>query len=249
MQEKIHTIPVNEAFESGDECPFCYMERQVERRTLRFVAGPGASYMEPDVRYQTDKYGFCPGHMQKLYDYGNALGAALMLQNHYGNLIAELHEAMAAGEAPKKKSLFAKKEPKTEERYSQKLDRQVRECYICNRMEDTMERYYATFFYLLREPEFRAKAENSKGVCLRHLAALLEREDKIPGAQREWFYGTMIPKVEADLIRVKEDLDWFIAKHDYRNAKADWKNSRDAVARTMQKLEGIHPMDKPYKEE
>ena len=248
MQEKIHTIPVNEAFESGDECPFCYMERQVERRTLRFVAGPGASYMEPAVRYETDQCGFCPGHMQKLYDYGNSLGAALMLQNHYAGLIEELHAAMN-GEVPKKKSLFARKQPQTEELYWQKLDRQVHECFVCNRMRDTMDRYYATFFYLLREPEFRAKAENSKGICLRHLAALLEREEKLPGSQREWFYSTMIPKVEGDLLRVKEDLDWFIAKHDYRNAKADWKNSRDALSRTMQKISGIHPTDKPYKGE
>jgi hypothetical protein len=247
MQEKIHTIPVNEAFESGDECPFCHMERQVERRTLRFVAGPGASYMEPDVRYQTDKHGFCPTHMQKLYDYGNLLGAALMLQNHYGNLVAELHEAMENREGTPKRRLFGKKQEKTGQPYHEKLSEQVQDCYVCQRMNDSMNRYYETFFYLTREPEFREKAENSKGICLRHLAALLEREDKLPSAQREWFYTVMMPKVERDLARVKEDLDWFIAKHDYRNAGADWKNSRDALPRTMQKLAGIHPTDKPYK--
>ena len=51
------------------------------------------------------------------------------------------------------------------------------------------------------------------------------------------------------LIRVKEDLDWFVAKYDYRNAGADWKNSRDALQRTIQKLEGIHPADPPYRME
>lgn len=30
MREQIDTIPVNEAFASGDECPFCYLERVAE---------------------------------------------------------------------------------------------------------------------------------------------------------------------------------------------------------------------------
>ena len=46
MKEQLHTIPVNEAFDSGDECPFCYLQRQAEHRTIRYVVGPGASYME-----------------------------------------------------------------------------------------------------------------------------------------------------------------------------------------------------------
>ena len=32
MREQIETIPVNEAFLSGDECPFCYLERQAEQK-------------------------------------------------------------------------------------------------------------------------------------------------------------------------------------------------------------------------
>ena len=249
MKEKIHTIPVNEAFESGDECPFCYMEREVERRALRFVAGPSASYMEPDVRAETNRLGFCPGHMQKLYDYGNTLGAALMLQTHYEELLEQLHAAMGGLQPEPKKSLFQKKQPRTEELYWETLQKRVGTCYVCDKIETNMERYYSTFFHLLKEPEFRAKVERSKGICLRHLAEVLARERELPASQREWFHGTMLPKVEENLLRVKEDLDWLIAKHDYRNANADWHNSRDALPRTMQKLAGIHPADKPYKDE
>ena len=35
MKEQLHTIPVNEAFLSGDECPCCYLQRQAERSALR----------------------------------------------------------------------------------------------------------------------------------------------------------------------------------------------------------------------
>ena len=30
MKEKIFTIPVNDAFDSGCECPVCYMKRELE---------------------------------------------------------------------------------------------------------------------------------------------------------------------------------------------------------------------------
>ena len=69
MREQIDTIPVNEAFASDDECPFCYLERMSEQRTIRYVLGPGASYMEPDIREITNRQGFCGGHYKKLYDY------------------------------------------------------------------------------------------------------------------------------------------------------------------------------------
>ena len=53
MKEHLHTIPVKEAFLSGDECPFCYLERQAERSAIRYTLGPGASYMEPDAEDRT----------------------------------------------------------------------------------------------------------------------------------------------------------------------------------------------------
>ena len=48
---------------------------------------------------------------------------------------------------------------------------------------------------------------------------------------------------------VKEDIDWFVGMFDYRSAGRDWKNSRDAVSRGMQKLQGLHPTDPPYKQD
>ena len=103
MKEQLHTIPVNEAFDSADECPFCYLQRQAEQRTIRYVAGPGASYMEPDVRLATDKAGFCREHMKKLYDYGNALGSALILQTHYARLLEQFRKDAAAFAPPGKR--------------------------------------------------------------------------------------------------------------------------------------------------
>ena len=251
MREQIHTIPVNEAFDAHDECPFCFMERKVEQSAIRFVAGPGASYMEPDVREATDRAGFCVHHMQKLYTYGNSLGNALMLQTYMAGLLKEFSVAAENFEIPEKKPLFGKrKQPPKEDAYWKRLRQRVESCYICDKIEYNMSRYYRTFFVLLKEPEFRAKVEGSKGFCLRHFSRMLEEaEEHLPNAQREWFYPMVFDLMEKNLIRVKEDIDWFTAKFDYRNAGAPWKNSQDAVPRAMQKLEGLYPADKPYRSE
>ena len=249
MREQIDTIPVNDAFMAEDECPFCYLERKAEQSTIRYIAGNGASYMEPDARAETDKTGFCPVHMKKLYDYGNALGNALILQTHYADLLEDFRAEKESFKIPAKRSLFGKKAPSGEP-YWKKLEKQASECLICQRINYHMERYYATFFYMLKDAEFRTRVENSKGFCLRHFPQLLRQaEEKLPNAQREWFYPTVFRVMEENLTRVKGDLDWFVAKFDYRNATADWKNSKDAVSRTMQKLEGIYPADPPYKKD
>lgn len=249
MREQIDTIPINDAFDAGDECPFCYLERKAEQSTIRYIVGNSASYMEPDARAETDKTGFCPVHMKKLYDYGNALGNALILQSHYAGLLKSFRAEMESFVMPPKKSLFGSKAP-TAEPYWQRLEKQAGECLICNRIDYHMNRYYTTFFHMLKDAEFREKVARSKGFCLRHFPQMLHQaEEKLPSAQREWFYPTVFRITEENLTRVKEDLDWFVAKFDYRNASADWKNSRDAVSRTMQKLEGIYPADPPYKKD
>ncbi len=248
MREQIDTIPINDAFMADDECPFCYLERKAEQSTIRYIAGNGASYMEPDSRAETDKTGFCPVHMKKLYDYGNALGNALILQTHYAGLLEKFRAEMETFTAPKR-GLFGTKAA-IGEPYCQRLEKQAGECLICQRMDYHMDRYYDAFFYMLRDEEFRARVENSKGFCLRHFPQMLRQaEKKLPNSLREWFYPAVFRVMEENLTRVKGDLDWFVAKFDYRNASADWKNSKDAVSRTMQKLEGIYPADPPYKKD
>lgn len=247
MKEAIETTPVIEAFESGDECPFCYLERWAEQRAINYVVGPCASYMEPEVRAINDREGFCGSHLKKLYDFGNSLGNALIMQTHLIELCRELEQELDRFTAPGKRGLLHKPEEPSVLGW---LRRRNHSCYLCSRVESSMHRYYATFYVLLKDPEFRSRVENSKGFCFRHFEKLLEQAgEHLPNGQREWFY-TVVPQIMKDnLARVQEDLSWFIAKFDYRNAAADWKNSKDAVSRSMQKLQGLHPADPPYKKD
>lgn len=248
MKEQIDTIPVNEAYESTDECPFCFLQRQTEQKAIRYTVGPGASYMEPDVRGATDSLGFCGAHFKKMYDYGNSLGNALIMQTYLIGLRKELDQQLNDFELPAKKSLFGKKET-LQLPITQWLRGKNNNCFLCNKVAYNMRRYYATFFHLIKDEQFREKVEASKGLCLCHMEKLLESaQEHLGNGQREWFYATIADLQRKNFARVQEDLDWFIEKFDYRNASADWKNSKDAVSRTMQKLTGIYPADPPYKQ-
>ncbi len=249
MKEQIDTIPVNEAFESGDECPFCYLERQAEQRAIRYAIGPGASYMEPDVRGVTDRQGFCRTHYKKLYDYGNSLGNALVMQTYYIGMRKQLQNQIDSFKMPDKRGLFSKK-PEGDLPIVEYLKQKNGSCYLCEKVRYNMRRYYNTFFHLIKDEEFRKKVESGKGFCMHHFAEILEvSQEKVPNGQIQWFYTTVFDLMTDNLARVQGDLDWFIDKFDYRNASADWKNSKDAVSRSMQKLKGGYPADGAFKQD
>mgnify|MGYP003292795179 CR=1 FL=1 len=94
MKEVLYTIPLMDAFRAEDECPFCFIERNIEQHAIDFVLGSEASYMEEDIREQTDKIGFCKDHLKKMFTYGNNLGSALILETHMRRKLTELRNEM-----------------------------------------------------------------------------------------------------------------------------------------------------------
>lgn len=90
-----------------------------------------------------------------------------------------------------------------------------------------------------KDPDFRDKVKNSKGFCLHHFGDLCEASDsRLPDKEKADFYNMLFPLMEQNLIRLGEDVAWMVEKFDYRNKDADWKNSKDAIQRGMQKLKG-----------
>ena len=122
-------------------------------------------------------------------------------------------------------------------------------CYICNSFAETYTRYLDTFFYMYsKDDEFRAKIKNGKGFCLSHFKDLCIMGDaKLNDKEKKDFYEVMLPLMEKNMERLSEDVSWLVEKFDYKNFEADWKNSKDAVQRGMQKLKGGYPADLPYK--
>ena len=89
--EKLYTIPVQDAFNEKSECPVCKMYESLENNAIDFVMGP--SYMEDDVRMETDKIGFCKVHIRMMYANQNRLGLGLMLKTHMDKTIKDLEES------------------------------------------------------------------------------------------------------------------------------------------------------------
>ena len=253
MKEQLYTIPLNDAVDAKDECPFCFIERAVEQDLLDFVLGNSASYMEADVRDMTDKAGFCRFHFQKMFDYGNTLGNAWILKTHYRRMINEFRE-QARGFSPAKlsfkdKLIKSRQDAQGSSAFGSWVQKKEQSCYICNHFRDTYERYMDTFFYLYRQdPAFRDKIRQSKGFCLSHFGDLCDAaETKLNDKEKGDFYQMLLPLMEENLERLAEDVSWMVEMFDYRNQNADWKTSKDAIQRGMQKLKGGYPADPPYK--
>ncbi|MCR5677098.1 MAG: DUF6062 family protein [Agathobacter sp.] len=251
MKEQLHTIPINDAMTNAGECPFCYMERKTEEHAMDFVLGHGASYMEADIREMTDKEGFCRSHFKKMYDYGNALGNAWILKTMYLRRMEEFEKTMkhfkpASGST---KGLFKKnKESSTDNAIIDWITHTEESCFICKMVDRTFDAYMKTFFAMYqKDADFRTLVGQTKGFCLSHFKTLLAYADiHLNEKQKQEFYDMILPLEQDNLKRVYEDIAWFIEKFDYQNKDADWKASKDAVQRGMQKLKGSDPSLAPH---
>ncbi|MFP4698112.1 MAG: DUF6062 family protein [Eubacteriales bacterium] len=235
MKEKIYTIPVRDAFKEDSECPFCNLYHKLEKESIEFVMGP--SYMEDDVRAETNKTGFCKHHVQKLYNQKNRLGLALMLHTHQSKVKKDLEKLFNKNKASKS---FIKKNTEVSPLKAY-LDKIETDCYICNKVDNLMDRYIDTFFYLWKkDKDFIELVKDCKGFCNNHFGILYDESfNKLKNNTLDEFLNIIKDLYFVNTDRVQEDLDWFITKFDYRYDKEPWKNAKDALPRTIIKTNSV----------
>ena len=251
MKETLYTIPMTDAFNAHDECPFCYIERNVEQDLLDLVLGSGSSYMESDMREQTDNAGFCRTHFKKMFDYGNTLGNGWILKTHYQQINKELEKeinSFSKGEGGSGFLKIKKKETGALNSMAAWIQKREKSCYICNEFNKTYERYIDTFFFMYKKDgEMERMLKESKGFCLKHFGDICDAATyKLNDKQQDALFNVLFPLMKENMARVGEDVSWLVEKFDYRNKDADWKNSKDAIQRSMQKLWGGYPADPVY---
>lgn len=253
MKENIATIPLMDAFNANDECPFCFLERKAEQHAVSFILG--SAYMEDDIREKTDAVGFCRHHFKMMYDYGNRLGNALILSTHLKKLNRELGEELK-GFSPGKSSILKRLKhtdatdsavPKTP--LGTWIAKKTTDCYVCEHFSQIYGHYLDTFFDLYKKnDEFRHIFAKSKGFCLPHFGDLIEAaEGKLSDAQKKDFYPKAFALMQENLERLQKEVSWFVEKNDYRNKDKDWGNSADSIQRGMQKCAGGYPADEVFK--
>lgn len=248
MRYHIDTIPVWDAMKLDGECLMCALERKTELgEAERYL---GASVMEPDVRIKVNDRGFCRKHHAMLFSMSNRLGHALMLESH----TIEIREKLARVNDKLDKSakqlinsgigdkLNGKNKAATQEilKQAQAVNEMADTCLMCETIAENMGRYLHTFFHLYQnDTDFRTKFKNSKGLCLPHLGQLLETAAQELNAKDLGEFVQTVTKLEQENFdRIQEDISWFIKKFDYRYENESWKNSKDAVERTVNKARG-----------
>ena len=76
-------------------------------------------------------------------------------------------------------------------------------------------------------------------ILLPHLGQLLETATQELGAKELGEFVSTVARLQTEnLDRIQEDISWFIKKFDYRFENESWKNSKDAVERTVNKVRG-----------
>ncbi len=253
MKEKIYTIPVTEAFQQDCECPLCLMEEKLEEEALEYTLG--ASMMEPDSRIETNKNGFCQKHFTKLNNLQkNRLSLALIIDTHLIEQNARLSKAyennssliakecdLSLGDGLVNK--LKRKKTATQEFLAeivQVLDELEHSCTICNKINFTMDKFIDVILYLyFKEPEFFRLFNSKKGVCIKHLKLLLLGCQKYLDTKNQAiFIRNLMSQQVTNMQRIQEDVNWFTKKFDYRFKDEPWKNSKDAIQRSIKKLVG-----------
>lgn len=228
MRYDITNIPVAEVFEEGDGCPICRLRNVLEKRAVEYITG--AAMMEPDIRMETNKKGFCLTHYRQMLGQRNRLSVALTMESRLEELERQIFTGSFIGKAAKKQAKDASVALST--------------CYVCEQMESAMEKMLATVCRTWEgQKDFRDLFERQDSLCLPHFAALVEASA-----------GAMSKKAQPDfakaasvlaknyLATLREDVHHFCRMYDHSNAgNNDWGNSKDSIERAVWYLTSREP--------
>lgn len=219
MKENICTIPVNEIFEVNDGCPICRMRDTIEAKYIDYITGP--AMMEPDIRIETNRAGFCERHFSMMLTSGRArLPVALTLESH----LIEVREKLLA-KKPDKKVLEA-------------MDTLENSCFVCEYIEPHLSRALETVCLSYKnEPEFRKLYESQPYICLNHYRMIMQRAKKPMGRDYDAFAEVTRRLVMKYADSLQADIAGFRDAFDYQNAgKPMPAASRDVIERTIEFL-------------
>ena len=228
MRESLCSIPISEVLEKKRGCPICTMHRILEERMVEYITG--AAMMEPDVRCETNRKGFCHTHFEEMLKKRNRLSVALILESHLKEVRQQIFK--------KAKRPFVKGDAKKQ---ATEANRMVTDCFVCDKIEWAMERQIATLCRLYGEQsEVRALFAEQEGLCLPHYARLTAQSDKVSKRYHDEFLADCKALALQTLDTLEEDVSHFCKMFDYRNSgeNADIKNAKDSLERAVLFLTG-----------
>ncbi|MBQ5332141.1 MAG: hypothetical protein J6K92_02610 [Oscillospiraceae bacterium] len=220
MRESILTIPISEILDPKEGCPVCRMRNMLESRTVEYIMG--AAMMEPDVRIETNRAGFCSAHFTQMLGQKNRLSLALMLQTHLDETRDQLFS---------RKKLF---EPKNARK--KRLSEINESCFVCEKVDWGMERLMRTFFEMYKNPEIKQLLSEQEYICLPHFDLLQSIAPNYLQKQELDSFNELCGQLTRKYMdTLYEDVSKFCSMYDYRSSgkDADWGNSRDSIERAI----------------
>jgi hypothetical protein len=222
MRYDITNIPVTEVFEQGDGCPICRLRNKLEERAVEYIMG--AAMMEPDIRIETNKQGFCLDHYRMMLGRRNRLSVALMMESHLDEMEKQVFAGLPIlGKGSRKQAKSAGKAAAT--------------CYVCAQLDGAMDKMLATVCRTWEaQREFRQLFEKQDCLCLPHFSALVEASTGSMSKKEQPYVAKAASKLAHDyLTELRADVHHFCEMYDYRNntADADWGNSKDSIERSV----------------
>lgn len=221
MRERNYTIPINEAYDVYDGCPLCRLYQKLESDSVEYIMG--AAMMEPEVRIESNRQGFCATHFAQMQALQKKLSLALVLESYLGELKnlceQDFHKAG--------KRAFVET--------SEKIALAADGCFVCQQVEMRLEQCCSNIVYLWEtEQEFREKTEKQTGFCPMHLAKLLACAQKeLPKKLIPSFFEAHCKVALKELNPLCEDVSKFCKSFDHRFAGVPMGEERTAVERAI----------------
>lgn len=238
MKYKLETIPVWDAIDAESECPFCLLEQKAENGYLKYYLG--SSVMAPETRVTVNARGFCREHFLQLRKVpGEHHALSLLTHTRFETAAEQTEKTLEKLKAYNKKRINA---------VIDELEARDSSCVICERLEETLKRYYFTTVHLWKtdDQDFRKRYRDSRGVCLRHLRGLLAMAAEIlrpgPGnaAKSQWkeWIETTLTIQRGSSRRLKTELFDYSRSFDPQYERKDLNYSDNTLDRGIQKLKG-----------
>ncbi len=228
MKDSIYTIPISEVFEPMDSCPICRLFNTLEDRCVEYITG--AAMMEPDIRIETNKAGFCIDHFNMMLKRRNRLSVALILESHLDYIADSVLTKTGTISLPKGKS---------------RAERMTESCYVCDTVNSVMETMLSNTLRMWdKERDFRQLYSKQEYICLPHAVKLLEKAPScISKRNLKEFCDATLSLSSKYLTSLKEDVTSFCRSFDYRNAETplDSAKVKNSVERAVLYLTSKEP--------
>ena len=161
---------------------------------------------------------------EALYAYGGQnkkLSLALILESHLAELIDECF--LPDTGSLQKKNLTG----------STRLDKTADGCFVCDRINVHMDKYYRNIIYLWRkDADFREKTGKQDYFCLKHLSKLFEIGKASLGKSYPEFFGQQACHRKA--FALKRDISKFCKSFDYRFSDMPLDEAKNAVENAVE---------------